>query len=304
MISLHKLEIFLVVVTQGSFNKAANNLFMSQSAISQHMKDLEATLGADLFVRSPRGVTLTEAGEVLYQAARKILQMVEDVTDEIAQLGEARQLSIALGTTPGVSVYILPRWMQRFQRSYDNLNVSLDSVRTQAVVEGVLSQQYALGFLEGALNELDRPYLGQIDLWQIEYFVMVGTSHPWRHRETIAATELGKQPFINRQATSRTRQWVERMLGECGVNLRNAAELDSPGTIKYALLSGMGVGILPEYAVVGERERGEIIALRIDDLPLQRPFKLVWDEREPFDALQRTFLTLISEDVPAVRALL
>ncbi len=304
MLSLQKLKIFVAVVQRGSFNRAARDLLMSQSAVSQHMQDLEASLGADLFIRSPKGVQPTDAGNILFGYAQRILRLITEVEGEIMQVGQVRNRQLTIGTTPGVSVYILPQWLRQFQNSYANISVSLNAVLTAQVVEGTLQHQYNLGFLEGALDELDRADLGHIDLWDIEYKVMVGANHPWRTLESIPLTALATQPFVNRQPTSRTRRWLEGTLAQRGITLNNTAELDSPGTIKYALLSGMGVAILPQYAVTRELERDEIHALTLDDLSLNRPFKLVWDRRKPFDPLQRAFLNLIRQQVPQVGALL
>ncbi len=304
MLSLHKLKIFITVAERGSFNKAANDMMMSQSGVSQHMQDLEASLGADLFIRSPQGVKKTDAGELLHTYGRQILKLVTEVEHEIMQAGELNQYRLNLGTTPGVSVYILPQWLRSFQDRYTSLQVSLDAVKTAQVVSGVLSGEYDLGFLEGELEELDRPALGRVDIQQVHYQVMVGAEHPWRDRDTVSPAELSQQPFINRQPGSRTRQWLERSLAAHGITLNTAAELDSPGTVKYALLNGMGVGILPDYAVVGEVRRGEIHLLQLEHIALHRPLKMVWNKRESLGSVQRAFLGVIEPDKEALIALL
>ncbi|MEM6281436.1 MAG: LysR family transcriptional regulator [Chloroflexota bacterium] len=304
MLSFHKLRIFLAVAERGSFNRAASDLMMSQSGVSQHMRDLEASLGADLFIRSPQGVVKTEAGELLYAYGQQILKLVTEVEQEIMQAGQLHTHRLELGTTPGVSVYILPQWLRAFQDRYSSLQVSLDAVKTGQVVDGVLSGRYDLGFLEGELDELDRAELGRLDVRQLAYQVMVGADHPWRQRQTVSLNELARQPFINRQPGSRTRQWLERVLADRGTRLNNAAELDSPGTVKYALLNGMGVGILPDYAVVGEVQRGEIHVLQLENLTLQRPLKLVWNRRKSLDSVQRAFLGVIEASTPALAALI
>ncbi|MEL7236733.1 MAG: LysR family transcriptional regulator, partial [Chloroflexota bacterium] len=292
------------VADRGSFNKAAGDLLMSQSGVSQHIRDLEASLGADLFVRSPQGVQKTNAGELLYTYALQILSLVSEVEHEIMQAGQLHNPRLSLGTTPGVSVYVLPQWLRAFQERYTNLQVSLDAVKTVDVVNGVLGTRYDLGFLEGDLNELDRPELGHVDVLTIHYHLMVGAEHPWAQRHSVSPDELSQQPFINRQPDSRTRQWLERTLTTDGIVLNTAAELDSPGTVKYALLNGMGVGILPDYAVVGEVQRGEIRVLQLDGITLHRQMKLAWNKREPISSIQRAFLATIEADTNTVLSIL
>jgi DNA-binding transcriptional LysR family regulator len=293
-----------VVYEQESFNRAGQELLMAQSAVSKHIQDLEASLGTVLFERSSRGVRPTKAGELLYEYALKMLRLLAEAEREIIHISQLQDRQLNVGTTPGVSVYLLPPWFQKFQLAYPNIRVSLQTILTQEVVKGVLVGRYDLGFLEGELQELDQDMLGKMRLSEIEYFVSVDASHPWSNRETISVSELADQPFINRQPSSRTRRWLEQKLDEYDIHLRNIAELDSPGTIKYALLSKMGVSILPKYAVEREIERNELHLLRIDALRLTRPLLMVWNKNQPFNPIQRAFVTLIAETIPQIQILL
>jgi len=293
MLSLQKLKIFVTVVERGSFNKAADDLMMSQSGVSQHIRDLESSFGQDLFTRSPQGVEQTHAGELLYRYSEQMLRLADEVTHEMSQLGQSQQYRLDLGTTPGISVYLLPQWLRAFQNEYANLQVSLDAIKTRDVINGVLADRYDFGFLEGELRELHRPEIASRNLLNIGYHLMVGKDHEWAQRTSVTLDELANQPFINRQRDSRTRHWLEMTLAEQGIALTNAAELDSPGTVKYALLNNMGVGILPDYAVMREVERGEIHLLEIENITLSRPLKLVWRKNQMFNTSQQSFLEII-----------
>lgn len=289
MITFHKLHLFVVVYERGSFNQAANDLYLAQSAVSQHIQSLEAAFGAKLFTRTAQGVKPTPAGELLYDYAIKMLAMLAEAERAIMQVSptESRQLSVV--GTPGVSTYLLTSWLKEFQSQPLSVTLSSNTALTVEIVQDVLKGKYDLGFLEGDLAELDQPSLGRMKLRDTAYYVAVGGSR-WEGRESVSLSELAGEPFINRQPTSRTRRWLESLLEARGIRLRTTAELDSPGAIKYALLNDMGVGILPEYAVEREAERGEIRLLRIDELDLTRPLMLVWDKRQPLTAIQRAFV--------------
>src|SRR5262249_36635218 len=151
---------------------------------------------------------------------------------------------------------------------------TLQTELTVEVVRDVLNQTYDLGFLEGELEELDHEQLGKVRLRDIPYSVMVNIHHPWAGSQTISLRDLAGQPFVNRLPTSRSRQWLERQFAVSGLRLRNVAELDSPGAIKYAVLNQMGISILPDYTVEREVERGEIHRLQIADLELKRPLMM------------------------------
>jgi DNA-binding transcriptional LysR family regulator len=304
MLTLHKLRLFMTVYDRGSFNAAAGDLLMAQSAVSQHIQSLEAALGTALFARGPRGVRPTPAGELLYDYAGRILALVAEAERSIIQLGAAQGQTLAVTATPGVNVYLLPGWLRRFQAAYPNIAVAQHTALTAEVVREVLGGGHDLGFLEGDLAELDDPALGRLRLREIEYVVTVGRDHPWAGRATIRAADLAGQPFITRAPGSRARRWWEGLLAAQGVRTHPAAELDSPGAIKYAVLDGAGVALLPDYAVNREVERGELRALRIDDLDLRRPLWLVWDKRRPLGALGRAFIGELAGDIPAAATLL
>lgn len=287
MITFHKLRLFVTVYDRGSFNRAAGELFLPQSAVSQHIQSLEAAFGAALFIRTTQGVRPTPAADVLYDYAVRMLALLAEAERAISRT-EARQLAVT--ATPGVSVYLLPPWLKAFRDEYPNVSVSLNTALTIEVVQGVLKGRYDLGFLEGDLAELDHSHLGRMIVRSITYYLAVSPAHAWAQRETITLAELADQPFTNRLPTSRMRRWLEGLLAERGLRLRTTAELDSPDAIKSALLSDMGVGILPDYAVTGEAERGEIRLLNIAELDLTRSLLLVWDKRQPLTPIQRAFV--------------
>ena len=304
MFSLYKLRIFMVAVQEGSFSGAAGRLYLTQPAVSQHIGDLEAALGTRLFHRSKQGVTLTPAGEILHSYGKDILQLVAEVEDRIIEVENLSGGSISISATPGVSVYYLPAWMQDFQCRFPKLTLSLNTLLTKDVVDSVAKHRVDLGFLEGELAELDRPELGSITLKEIEFFVMTNADHPWAQRDIIQLAELSTQPFLARLSSSRTRRWLEDILAREQVSLRINVELDTPGAIKYGLMSGSGITILPEYAVERERKRDEIHLLRIDNFPLKRPLKLIWDKADSLRPITRAFITDLSDQFPQLSAIL
>jgi DNA-binding transcriptional LysR family regulator len=229
---------------------------------------------------------------------------LNDAERDIMQMTQAETQQLMVGSTPGVSVYLLPMWLQQFQLTHPNVSVALQTVLTFEVVREVLNGHYQLGFLEGELDELDQEALGRMRLRDIEYVVTVNARHPWTQQERIALSDLAQQPFINRQPSSRTRRWLDQTLSAQGISLRTVAELDSPGAIKYALLNQMGMAILPRYVVEREIERGELHDIKLAELDLKRPLMLVWDKRQAFSPIQRAFISLLAKEAPQLQILL
>ena len=292
-ITIHRLQIFLAVCEQGSFNKAADILFMSQAAVSQHIQNFESAIGNRLFERSPRGVMLTPAGKRLKSYTDRIIPLVAEAENAVINVAELKDQSLQIGATPGLAVYLLPQLLRRFQTAYPNIGLSLQSSLVKESVSKVLSRHYDFGFVEGHLNDLDVTQIDWHDLEPIEYVLVVHPEHRWSSLGSIKPEALTAEPFLARQPTSRSRRWIGRSLVEKGVELTNiVAELDSPGTIKYSLFSQLGVSILPIYSIERELERGELVQVMIEGMELVRPVKLIWEKGRILGPVQQAFLEM------------
>src|SRR5688572_17053691 len=180
MLSLYKLEIFAAVVHSGSFSAAAQRLYMTQPAVSQHIQDLEISLGTSLFVRGRRGVSLTSQGEKLYDYTQRILLLVAEAESEVTHVENLESGQITIGATPGVSVYLLPDWLQGFRTTYPKLNVSLETAVTTENIVGVMEHKLDIAIVEGELEKIQRKGLGSLTIRPVNMLVVVGADHEWR----------------------------------------------------------------------------------------------------------------------------
>lgn len=292
-ITFQRLNIFLTVCQQGSFNKAAELLFMSQAAVSQHMQTFEAAVGNKLFIRSPRGVSLTPSGKTLKTYAEQILPLVAEAERAVINVAELKDESLQIGATPGLSVYVIPQMLSQFQTAYPNINLSMHTSLVTESIEKVLSRQYDFGFVEGHLNDLDLEEVIAVDLDPIQYVLLVSPEHRWAKQKQIQPRELAVEPFLFRLPTSRSRRWMVLELSKLGVSIDNpVAELDSPGAIKYSLFSQLGVSILPDYSVKRELERGELVQVEIEGVELVRPVKLIRQKDRILGPVPQAFLDM------------
>lgn len=289
-IRLRQLRIFVLVFEQGSFNKAADVVRLTQSAVSQQMKQLEGALGTVLFERTPHGAIPTAAAQTLYEYATQILRLLAEAEAAVSQLNQLQNQTLTVGATAGISVYLLPGWLKRFQTEYPKVNLSVKTAKTEPLLDALRRREVAFAFFVDDMKDLETTGLARRELDEVEYFVVMNATHPWRDQEAIGLAQLQDASFLNRQPPSRYRRWLEREMAALGVRLNTAAELENPGVIKYALLSELGISILPEYAVVREVARGELLAKRLETGRLKRPLLLVWEEKRPFQPVQRAFL--------------
>ena len=290
MLDLHKLEIFLRVVREGSFSRAAESLLMTQPAVSQHIADLEAQLGATLFSRARRGVILTTEGETLHGYALQILRLLAEAENAVTDVRKLSSAQLAIGATPGLSSYLLPDYLQAFRVQFPQINVTLQTGITSQILGELRAGRIAFGLIEGELDGVVHAQLGVLALEEVEQLVVVGPKHPWWTRQQISLTELNDQTFIMRQPNSQTRIWLEQTLRHHQIHPTVKAEFDNVESIKRMVTLGLCVTILPDYVVSHEVAAGLVHALKIEHAPLQRTLKLVWDKEQPFTPVARAFL--------------
>ncbi len=303
MLKLSKLEVFAAVAEEGSFSAAADRLHLSQPAVSRHMQELEEALGIRLFKRQRRGVSLTTGGEILHQYTQKILWLVGEAEGALTNVNKLAVGQVRIGATPGVSVYLLPTWMRAFRATYPNLTVALRTLITPEVIDHVLSGRLDVGFVEGELEDVTIERLRAEVLQTIQLVVVVGPEHPWWDTDIIEGHALHEHPFITRQPGSKTRIFIDAALGEHAIRPQLVAELDNQEAIKEMVMRGLGVTILPTYAVQREKQAGLVHTITIADVPLRRSLKLLWDGGRSFSPVTRAFLTMLGETYTNAQAI-
>lgn len=303
MLSLYKLEIFSVVVQYGSFSAAAEHLYMTQSAVSQHIQDLEASLGTKLFVRGRRGVNLTASGEKLYGHTTQILAMVAAAENDVMDVANLANGHATIGSTPNIGIYSLPDWIRSFRELYPNLTLALQTGTTADIVNGVLNHQLDIGFVEGEVDKMRRSRLGVLMLQDIEMVLVVGPRHPWWERDRIDIDELDAQAFVMRQRNSQTRIWLDELFQDYSIQPSVSAEFDNPESLKQSVFAGTCVTVLPTYAVDTDLSTERLRAVPIHNVRLHRMLKLVWDRQIPLSPIARTFLSFLSEQFPQLHTL-
>lgn len=297
MLSLYKLEIFNTVAMEGSFSRAAGKLLLTQPAVSQHIRDLENSLGTELFQRSNRGAVLTIAGEMLLDYTRCILRLLVEAENAVAGLSQATSGQLTLGATPGVGVYLLPLWIQSFRQRYPEVSTNLRTDTTARLAAEVVDGKIDISFVEGEISPA--PPLNIVVLREIELCVVVGEGHPWWNAQEVSLPELDGQAFIARPVGSHTRSWTDQLFARHGISPHIVAEFDHPEAIKHAVAAGMGISILPDWAFTGAEVRGVPIA----GFDLRRTLKLLWSENSPLKPATRAFLAHLTDTFPPLAQL-
>jgi DNA-binding transcriptional LysR family regulator len=270
-LNLHRLRVFHAVARRESYSRAAEDLHISQPAVSKHVLDLEEELGTKLFHRLGRRIVLTEAGRLMADYAQRIFLLADEARRALEELHglERGRLHLGASSTPGN--YLLPKALAAFQAKYPRLEMSLNIMASHDVVDRVIRQDMDLGFV-GATFAADlhvQPYM------EDELVLILRPGHPLASVRTIPREALEQEIFVLRDAASGTRTVAEAELKTRGIAIRQMLELRSVEAVKQAVAEGLGISFISRYAI-GLEVRHKVLAIAADrSLRFPRPLVMI-----------------------------
>jgi DNA-binding transcriptional LysR family regulator len=273
-----------------SFTAAANELHLTQAAVSQRIQALEKTLNKNLFHRQGGRVSLTEAGRKLYDFSQQILELHREARQEVTgqETPIKRELALAASSIPGE--HLLPRVLSGFRQQHPHVQVRATVSDSMAVMKQVERGEVSLGLVG---RKTDNPQLEFRYLANDRMVLIVPPQHALARRKRISLHQLTQYPLILREVGSGIRHCLEKSLEKAGHSLNDfqiALELGSNEAIKEAVLRGMGVALLSVYAVQKELQSGELLAVKVADLHCDREMFVVRDTRRVLPNPARLFL--------------
>jgi DNA-binding transcriptional LysR family regulator len=272
-VDLAELRAFCAAVDLGSLGSAARLLRVSQPALSKRMRALEALAGAQLLVRSPRGIAATEAGERLYVEARKLLAQADAVEELMAGLS-SEDAPVRLAVSHTIAEFVLPgRLVEYEQLRGRHLSVEL-VIANSVVVRDLVGAGRAEFGIAAARRGSPLPGLEQLHFCDDEVVVAVPAGHPWAELEEIEPEQLIAERLVVRDPTANTRQTVDEALAARGLSLGSPlAEVGSTSAAKATAVSERAPVLLSGIAV-GRDDEGFAVK-RVRGLDLARHFVLL-----------------------------
>jgi LysR family transcriptional regulator, low CO2-responsive transcriptional regulator len=289
--TLRQFEVFLAIARAGSFHRAAGALHLSQPALSQHVRELEAALGARLFDRLARSVVLTDAGRVLAEHATRLFVTLADARQAIQDLQGVERGSLTIGASSTPGIYVLPQLLGTFRQRYPGIELTLRLGNSEGIERLVRASELDLGLVGGHQGCPGAACLntGLPD----ELRLVVPPGHRWASGREVPPERLADEPLLMREPGSATRELTERTLRAAGIHHRPGLVLEHPEAIKQAVAAGLGVAFLSIHAVHGEVATGRLHALRLRGLRLVRHFHLLHHEARTLSASARAFRALL-----------
>lgn len=260
---LSQIEAFVETARRGSVSRAADALFVTQPAATARLKALEREVGTALFVRTGRGVRLSEAGRSFLPYAQRALGAVAEGRQLLADVSRGGAGQLALGAAPAVGTYVLPAILQRFHAAYPNVQLSVRTGHSEEVLELVLREQVEVGLVRA----LRHPDIQSVPLYEDELVLVTTPEHRFAAQDKIAVEELGDEQLILFDRTSSYHDLTSSFFREAGVAPRGVMEVDNIDATKKMVRQGLGVALLPYTAVAEELQSGALATVPIADAP-------------------------------------
>jgi len=271
-LNLNHLAAFHAVAEAGSVTSGAKRLMVSQPAVSKQVKELERALQAKLFDRHPAGVRLTDCGRLLADYAARIFALAAEAESSMADLSAMRRGSLAVGASPSLGTYLLPRALVYFRQRFPGVRVAVE-IEPSHLLRARLND----GALDLGITQADVhwPELESQALAEDELVAVAAPNHPLAKKRRVTPEMLVAEPFVVRETGSQTRSLVERALAAKGYAVRPVLALASTEAVKQAVAAGLGVAMVSKLVIGPEVADKRLVPLRLAGLSIRRPIRLV-----------------------------
>ena len=289
MIDVHQMRVFLAVAQNLGFTRAADKLGMTQSAVSHQIANLEAALGCSLLVRQPRSVSLTDAGQVMAQHARRVLAALDEAQNAVRQAAKPNQGRLRIGASSAACQYIIPEALREFRECFPDFTLSITPGDTPLVTELLLEGSLDLGVVIKSERQKKLVYH---ELFTDELSFVVSPLHAWARAGRVDRAQMPGQRMVLYSRGSTTFQMLERYFARLRVPLHDWIELGEMGAIKELVKLGLGVSILAPWAARSEVAERSLVMLPLPGGKLKRNWCVATLRGRTMSVAEQTFIGL------------
>ncbi|MGH9966369.1 MAG: LysR family transcriptional regulator [Pyrinomonadaceae bacterium] len=289
---LTQLEFFMMVVEEGSFSKAAVRVYRTQPAVSIAIRRLEEEIGAPLFDRSQKTPTLTDAGELVYDYARRILSLRDQAQDVVSELRLVQRGRVRIGANESTSLYLLPHLILDYREQHPNVKVEIYRQVSERLPREVLDRNVDFALL--AFEPVDSD-LESFPILQDELVLIMNPDHPLAQRESIKIKELGEESFLAHNVKTASRQKVIEAFAQDHTPLNITLELATVETIKRFVQLKIGLAFVPHMCVSEELERGTLATVPVQGLTYVRTLWVIHRRQATFSHAAAAFLGVLRQ---------
>jgi DNA-binding transcriptional LysR family regulator len=287
---LRQLEHFLAVVEEGTFTRAAERVSLTQPAVSLSIKKLEEEIGGPLFARDVHDLSLTEAGRVLADYARRMIRLRDDATREMARLGSMAAGSLTIAAHEAAAVYLLPVALRTYVKRFPDIKVGIYRSRLEEIPRQVMDRQVDLGFVKDAptFHELEC-----VDVHTDEMICIASPKHPLASRSRLTVKDVSSEQFVLHHLCSATADRILRLFEQNSTRCRVVAELWSFENIKEFVRQEVGLAIVPGVTVREELKTGTLIRLPLGELAMPRRTLMIYRDQGYMSESARELISIV-----------
>lgn len=268
-----QLEALVAIARSRSFSRAGEQLARTQPAISIAIKKLEEEIGAQLFDRSRREVTLTDAGEVLLGYAQKILNLRSEAASAIEELRQLHAGKVTIGANESTSLYFLPKIILAFRQQYPRIKVEVYRSVSERLPQEVRERNLDFGVISFEPNDSE---LESFPLLDDELALIVRPDHPLARKKKVTIKDLGRETFIAHNVKSPSRTRVIEAFKRNHTPLNISIELSSIETIKQFVQMNLGIAFVPRLCIEQELRQGTLVSVPLQGFTCRRTLRVIY----------------------------
>jgi DNA-binding transcriptional LysR family regulator len=285
---INQLEVLIAVANERGFSRAADKLYRTQPAISQAIRRLEEEVGEPLFDRSSKDGTLTASGQVLLKYAQQIINLRRDAKLAVKELKDLQRGKVTLGANEYTVMYLLPV-ISVYRVRHPHIKIEVKRDLASRIPSEVLKRDVEIGIV--SFHPPD-PALQTVPVATDELALIVAPNHPLAGKKVVSVKELGVETFIAHNVRSPYREKVVQTFEKHRTPLNISMELPTLEAIKRFVEQGMGVALVPRLAAQAEIDRGQVVALTVREMRLERKLYLIYRKGAKLSHAARAFLNV------------
>lgn len=286
-----QLQVFVTVAEKKNFSRAAEELHMTQPAVSQYIRTFEDNLGVRLLERTNKYVRLNQAGDIVYHHAKEIIGLYTKMERLVNDLTNKASGPLTIGASYTFGEYVIPHIIAKMKESYPEIKPSITIGNTAKIADLIMHHQLDVGIVEGHFKNEKQL---QTEEFAEDYMVIVASpDHPLaRKTKEITVKDLEHQTWILRELGSGTREASERVFQHYDIAPADILNFSSTQSIKVAIEEGLGISLLSKWAIQKELKNGDLAVIDVKELPFTRQFSIVTSSPFQTKALQ-VFIELL-----------
>lgn len=291
----HRLKAFCLVVEMRSFSKAAEAKFMTQSAMSHLIKNLEDEIGARLLNRQGKSVTPTRAGRALYDHAKRIIEQYKTMENDVYAIAQKIKGPLSIGASSNSAACLLPQVFYGFLKTYPDVIIDISVSNTEKIIMDIHEGKIDIGVVEGNIKN---PSVFLDDIAEDEIVIIASDDNPLTKNKSLNQNDLLSQPFLMPEAGSGIREFIDDFFSKSQIdpkNLKIPMTLGNTELIIQMAQAGMGIAFVSKWSAFRAIKEGSIRVLNISGRKLKRKFYVASAEKEQDSLTAKTFKNFIKD---------